>query len=88
MTAKAGNPEAKRKINDKLAEKLAPFDQPMRGKKEARERQEVDHRRAAQRSCKKRRSARSTSTVEDAGRTRNGSKKALVQDTCQKTIVG
>ena len=46
MTAKAGNPEPKRKISDKLTEKLALFDQ--RGKKEARERQEADLRRGAQ----------------------------------------
>ena len=37
MTAKAGNPETKRKINGKLTGKFAPFGQPVRGKKKKHE---------------------------------------------------
>ena len=86
-TAKSGNPEPKRKINDKLTENRRLSTSLCVAKK----RHENDRKRifgeALNEAVKKKRSGRSTSAVEDAGRTRNGSKKAPVPDTCQKTPV-
>ena len=82
-----GEPRAKAEDERQTHGKLGAFRQVDAWQRRGTRRQEADLWRGAQRSCKKKRSGRSTSAVEDAGRTRNGSKKALVPDTCQKTPV-
>ena len=58
------------------------------GKEKARETQKTNPWRATQRSAEERRGARSSSTVEAAAKTRNGSKqKESCQDTCGATLL-